>query len=267
MPARKAPSASDSPTACVAHADASTASNTASENNSAERTVAITEEQRPQQPAPGGQHQQQRQNGNADGAPDMPGIGGRAAAGQHRNQGEKQGKAQILEQADRHGQASVRTVILRLLGELRNDDGRRGHGHRAADHHRHRGSHAEDQGQTACDETGGEEHLCAADAEHFPAHGHQTRQRELKPEREHQEYHAEIRQQLRGLAVLCQRERMRPEQHPDREISQNRRQFQLAYARDHAHRSGEQDQDLQQRIAVHRVLELAENTGSLPASI
>ncbi len=66
MPARKAPSASDRPTAWVAQAEASTASNTASENSSAERTEAIDEKQRPQQPASGGKHQQQRENRDAD---------------------------------------------------------------------------------------------------------------------------------------------------------------------------------------------------------
>ena len=39
-------------------------------------------------------------------------------------------------------------------------------------------------------------------------------------------------------------EGVRTQQHPHREISENGRQFQFAHARDHAHGSGEQNQDL-----------------------
>ena len=41
-----------------------------------------------------------------------------------------------------------------------------------------------------------------------------------------------------------ERERVRTQQHADREIAEDRRQRQFAHARDHAHRCGEQNQDL-----------------------
>ncbi len=159
-------------------------------------------------------------------------------------QGEEQGEAQVLKQADRHGEAPVGAVVLRLLGELGDDDGRRGHGHGAADHHGHGGKHAESQAQAGRHDGRGGQHLRAADPEHLPAHRHQAGQGEFQPQGEYQEYHAEIRQKLRGFAALSQRQCMRSQQHAHREISKNRGQLELAHPRDHAHRSGEQDQDL-----------------------
>ena len=63
--------------------------------------------------------------------------------GQRRYQREEQGKAQVLEQADGHGETAVGAVVLRLLGQLRDDDRRRGHRHRAADDDRDRGRDVE----------------------------------------------------------------------------------------------------------------------------
>ncbi len=181
------------------------------------------QEQRPQQPASGRKNQQQRQNGDADGADDVPGVGGLSAAREHRYQGEKQRKAQVLKQTDRHGQASVRAVVLRLFGQLRNDDGGRRHGHGAADHHGHRRYDIEEEDRARSHDTGGDQYLCAADTEYFPAHGDQSRQGKFQSQSEHQEYHAEIRQQLGGLVVGRESERVRAEQHTHGQISQNRR--------------------------------------------
>ena len=133
MPARKAPSASDKPAAWVAQAEASTASNTASENSSAERTDGNDEKQRPQQPAPGRQHQQQRECGDCRWRATMCAASAPAAAASADTKREQQWKAQVLKQADGHGETAVGAVVLRLLGQLRNDDRRRGHRHGAAD--------------------------------------------------------------------------------------------------------------------------------------
>jgi hypothetical protein len=202
------------------------------------------------------QHQQQCENGDADGADNVPRVGALTAPGQHRDQGEKQGKAQVLKQTNGHRKTAMGPVVLRLLGELRNDDGRGGHGHRAADHHGHRRHHVEQQHCARGDQTGGDQYLRSADAQHFPTHGHQTRQGELQPEREYQKHHAEVSEELRGLVVEPDRKRVRTQQHAHREIPEDGRQLQLAHARDHAHRCGEQYQDLQQRIVMHHALEL-----------
>jgi hypothetical protein len=124
------------------------------------------------------------------------GVAGRPPAASERHQGEQQRKAQVLEQADRHGEAAVRAVVLRLLGELRDDDGRRGHRDRAADDDRDRRGDAETrtiaQGR---DDRRGQHDLAAADAEHLVAHRDQARQREFEAQREHQKHHAEVREQ------------------------------------------------------------------------
>jgi len=86
---------------------------------------------------------------------------------------------------------------------------------------------------------------CApADAQHFPAHGHQTRQREFQSQGEDQEHHAEVRQELRGLIVRRERERMRTQEHADREIAEDGGQRQFAHGGHDAYRCGEQNQDL-----------------------
>ena len=57
-----------------------------------------------------------------------------AASGESRPR--NNGKAQVLEQADRDRQPAVRAGVLRLLGELGDDDGGGGHRDGAADDHR-----------------------------------------------------------------------------------------------------------------------------------
>ena len=103
------------------------------------------EKHRAQQPSSRGQHEQQGERSDADGAQDVSGIDGAHAAAQRRHQRQKQRKAQVLKQANRHGEPAVGAVVFGLLGQLRDDDGRRGHRDRAADHHGDRGRHREEQ--------------------------------------------------------------------------------------------------------------------------
>jgi hypothetical protein len=88
-------------------------------------------------------------------------------------------------------------------------------------------------------------------AVHFAAHGEQARQRKFQAEREHEERHADIGEQARRIVVDDQRERVRPEQHADCEVTEDRGQGELAHAGHDEHRGGQQDQNLQQRIRVH----------------
>ena len=121
----------------------------------------------------------------------------------------------------------------------------------AADDDRGGGRSTEQREGAGADDRRGHQHLGAAHAEHFPAHREQARQGEFESEREHQEHHAEIRQQARRVVVHRPGEGMRTEQHADREIADDRRQCEPARAGDDADRGGEQDQDLEQRAAVH----------------
>ena len=109
-------------------------------------------------------------------------------------------------------------VVLRLLGELGDDDGGRGHRDGAAD--RHRGSRRDtEQPDDRRDDRCGREDLSAAYAEHLAAHREQARQREFQAEREHQEHHAKIGEQTRRFVVDDEPERVRAEQHADREVA------------------------------------------------
>ena len=110
-------------------------------------------------------------------APKMcSGIDGAHAAAQRRQQRQKKRKAQVLKQANRHGEPAVGAVVFGLLSQLRDDDGRRGHRDRAADHHGDRGRHREEQDGACGHRARGDQHLRAADAQHFPAHRDQARQ-------------------------------------------------------------------------------------------
>ncbi len=63
----------------------------------------------------------------------------------------------------------------------------------AADDHRHGGSDIEQRIGAGRHEGGGDEHLRAADSQHFPAHGHEPWQGKFQAQCEHQEHHAEVR--------------------------------------------------------------------------
>ncbi len=251
MPARKAPSASDSPAACVAHAEESTASSTASENSSLERTPAMSTNN--------GRSNQRPVASTSSSAAAAIAIAAamcgrrrvRAGCGKRRQQAEKQGEAQVLEQADRHRDPAMRARVLGLLGELSDDDGGRGHRDGAPDHDRGGRRDPEEPRRRERDQRGGHEHLRAPHAEHLAAHGEQARQRKFQAEREHQERHADIGKQARRVVVDDQGERVRAEQHAHREVTQDRRQGELAHAGHDEYRGGQQDQNLQQRIGVH----------------
>ena len=102
------------------------------------------------------------------------------------------------------------------------------------------------------DDARGEHHLRAADAEHFAAHRDQSGQGEFETQGEHQEDDAEVREQSGRLRVGGERERVRAKQHADDEVAQDRGQCELAHRGDDANRRGQQDQNLQQRIVLHR---------------
>ena len=113
----------------------------------------------------------------------------------------------------------MRAVVLRLLGELRNDDGRRGHGDGAPDRHGDRGDDIECHDGDRGHDAGGNQHLHTADADDFPTHRDQARQGKFQAQCKYQKYHAEIRQQPRRFVVDRQGECVRPERHSHREIA------------------------------------------------
>ena len=81
-------------------------------------------------------------------------------------------------------------------------------------------------------------------------------QRELEPEREHQEHDADLGQQPHGLVVRREPERVRAEHHADDEVAEDRRQREAPHQAEHQQRARQQDQDLaresRRAIGPHR---------------
>ena len=115
------------------------------------------------------------------------------------------------------------------------------------------------------DDRGGEQDLQAADAEHLGLHGDHASEGELEPEREYQEHDADVRQRADRLVVVEHAERVRPEQHPDDQVTQDRRQRETAHEGEHQQGTRQQHQDLRQEFAAHRSPPRTRADASIPA--
>jgi len=147
--------------------------------------------------------------------------------------------------------AAPRPPELELIAELAHDDSGGGHGDRAPQHDRDRQRGAERPGGGTYHH-GGEQDLQATDAEHLGLHRDHAREGELEPEGEYQEHHADVRQRADRLVIVEHAERVRPEQHPDDQVAQDRRQRETAHKGEHQQGTRQQDQHLRQEFAAHR---------------
>src|SRR5665647_1526061 len=78
------------------------------------------------------------------------------------------------------------------------------------------------------DQQYGDKYLCAAQTKHGTMHGLEARQAEFQTDAEHQEYHAEFGKMACAGRIRYPAKGMRPDQNPDREITQHHRQTQNA---------------------------------------
>jgi hypothetical protein len=154
---------------------------------------------------------------------------------------------QVLEQQDADDFAAVLAFQLQPLGQHLDHDGGGRHGQRAAQrerglpanvHVRHLGHQQPAQPHGGDD---GGRHLRHAQPEHDAAHGHQLGQREFQADREHQEHHPELGQDMAGFALFGQAQRVRPDYDAHRQIAQHGRQMQHP-ERDHAQHGAAQQQ-------------------------
>ena len=192
-------------------------------------------EERPQRETPCEQHEPDRQGADRDRRTDPRGAEieatGRQRTGQHQERDERE----ILEQQHAERDPTVGAVDLRLLGQLLDED--RGRADRDRTAERHRREQIDSEGVER--ERGAprhQQHLHAADAEHLATHRDHARPGELQAEREQQEHHAELREQLRALGLIDESERIRPHGDTDEEITQYRRQPDSTGERDDTHR-------------------------------
>ena len=94
----------------------------------------------------------------------------------------------------------------------------------------------------------GDQHLQRSQAEDDQAQATQLGQVEFEPDREHQEDHAELGQIADAGAVAGQGQRMRPDQYPDDQITEDRRQLQITAQHDAQHGSDQVQQGQIERI-------------------
>ena len=204
IPARNAPSAIDRPAICEAQADGQRHQQHREREQLAQAAVGDDVQQRAQQPASGGQHHEHR--GDARGH-ELERVGhgeGFAARRQRRGQREERHHGDVLEQHDAEGEPAVRAVELGAFGEPLHDEHRGAHGHHAAEHDALRPVEAE-RVRDQRDHRGGAEHLQRSQAEHLAAQRHHARPGEFQAQREQQEHHAELGQQVRGVGFGEQR--------------------------------------------------------------
>ena len=84
----------------------------------------------------------------------------------------------------------------------------------------------------------GAEHLQAAEPEHLAAQRHHARPGEFQAQREQQEDHAELGQQVRGVGFREDAEGVRPQDQADRDVAEDGRQPEAARQRHDEHRRG-----------------------------
>ena len=173
-----------------------------------------------------------------------------AGTGHGRDQDQEQHRRQVLEQQHRHAELTVAGIQFAAAGQL----ARHHRGGRQRQHRRHQQCQVRRQSQADAhrhERRGGNQHLPAAQAEHQPAHGQQARQRELQPQREQQEHHAELGHHLHGFLVVDQAEGAGADQHAGGQVPERRRQAQAVEHRQHQRRGGEDDDQLVEK-AVHQ---------------
>ena len=125
-------------------------------------------EQRPQQPAPRGQHDDERDGGLAEGERDLERRVVVLRRREHAGEREEGHDGQVLEQQDAEGEPPVRAVELVLFGELAEHDRGRGHGDRTAEQDRDGDRQAESPADRG-DRGRGRGDLDAAEPEHLAA--------------------------------------------------------------------------------------------------
>ena len=132
-------------------------------------------EQRPQQPAPRGQHDDERDGSLGEGERDLERRVLVLRRREHAGEREERHEGQVLEQQDPEGEPPVRAIELVLFGELAEHDRGRGHGDRAAEQDRDRERQAEspadrgDRGRGRDDLHAAEPNTSPRDREHAAA--------------------------------------------------------------------------------------------------
>ena len=202
--------------------------------------------QRPQQPAPGRQHRHDREHAadhRHDAATQLEAI---LSGHQRATQGEERHERQVLEQQHAEREPPVRAVEFGALGELLQQDGGRAHRHRAPQHDRDEPRNAE-QVPEECEHAGGGDDLGGSKSEDLAPHGEHAWQRELQPQREQQERHAELGQQSRRTRIRHHAQRVWSEHQADYQVSHARGQPQAPRDGHQEHGPGEQNESLGER--------------------
>ena len=172
------------------------------------------------------------------------------AAGEDRHREQERHDAEVLEQQDPDRELAVRRVDLAALREQPDHERRARHRHERADHERAAPGRAEP------DRRGGHErerdrHLEAARRERDAPEPRSAVDRQLEADLEQQEDDAELGEVPHALRIGDEPESARPDQRADREEARDRRQPQPLEERDPGRREREDEQQLDEKAALH----------------
>ena len=237
IPARNAPSAIDSPARCEAQADDSATSSTASVNSSRRRLLAMTYSSGRSSQRPAASTTSTAAVPAPTSFSAMPNGEGLAARRQRGGQREERHHRDVLEQHDAECEAAVRAVELGALGELLHDEHRGAHGDHTAEHDALRPLEPEQTGDERHHGRGAE-HLHGPQPEHLAPQRHHARPGEFEAQREQQEDHAELGQQVRRVGFGEHADGVRAQDEADRDVAQDGRQPEAARQRHDEYRRG-----------------------------
>jgi hypothetical protein len=166
---------------------------------------------------------------------------------ERRRQHQERHHGEVLEQQDGDGDAPDAARHLAALGQELEYDRRRRQRQRGADHDRGLdGKPGECRDHAEHDAR--DHHLQGAEPEHIPANQPEPVDRQLQPDREQQEHHAELGEAMGGLRFLDQREAVRSDGDTGDQIAQHHAGAQPTKYRRRHHRGGEKDQHVDEEL-------------------
>ena len=205
-------------------------------------------EEGPQQIASAHHHQGDHQQHAPERGQHLQATAGSDCLVEQGDHGNQRDCGNVLEQQDGKGKSPRRRLQLLALGQDLQAEGSRRQGQRQAEHHRA----AKFQGKAEPGNGGNHQarggHLYQAHAEHVPAHHPQAPGRQLQPDDEQQQHHAQLGHVRNGLGIARQTQAAGPDGHARHQIAQHRAQLQPLCDRHHQHRR----QQEYQRSLQHR---------------
>ncbi len=173
-------------------------------------------------------------------------------AGQQRHHRDQRNRRQILRQQDRERLPPVGGAGLLALGQDLQPERGRGQRQAATDHRRRLPGQAEQHVADAADHQRTGQHLQQTGTEHRAPHHPQPPRRQLQPDHEQHQHHAELGNGGDTARIDDQPQHLRADHHPGQQITEHRTQPEPLGQRYRDHRRQQEHQrGLQKGVVVH----------------